>query len=353
MQALRVYGKGDFRLEEVPEPQPGPGEVKLQVRFCGICGSDVHDYVEGPRLLPVGRPHPQTGRMAPITYGHEFSAEVVRIGTDVSGVAPGDRVVVRPTMPCYRCRYCLEGRSIQCTQLAAVGGAADGAFARYAVVRADCVLPLPGNVSWEAGAYAEPLACAVRAVRRSRLEPGAVAAVVGAGPIGLLTMQVAFACGAQAVHVFETAPERRELAAYLAATTVHDPRDGDPGRVIAGLSGGRRADVVFECAGTAPALQLADAVSGRGATIVEMGVQREPVRFDFFSLFFREKTLVTSQGYSTPEFEIAIGFLASGKVDPHPAMTSATIPLQEVVSGGIEALLGPHRNAHCKILVAP
>lgn len=353
MRALRVYGKDDFRIEDIPEPQPGPGEVKLEVRFCGICGSDVHDYVEGPRLLPVGRPHPQTGRIAPITYGHEFSASVVEVGSAIEGIRPGDRVVVRPTMPCYRCRYCREGRAIQCTQLAAIGGAADGAYARFAVARADCVLPLPASVSWETGAYAEPLACGVRAVRRSRLEPGAVAAVIGAGPIGLLTMQMALACGAREVYVFETAQVRRELALRLGATAVLDPREGDPGRVIGKLTGGQRVDVAFECAGTGPALQLADQVSGRGATIVQVGVQREPVTFDFFSLFFREKTIVTSQGYSNPEFEIAVGLLGAGRIKPHPVMTSAIIPLEEVISGGIEALLGPQRESHCKILVAP
>lgn len=353
MKALRVYGKQDFRLEDVEEPQAGPGEVKLAVHFCGICGSDVHDYIDGPRLLPVSRPHPQTGRLAPITYGHEFSAEVVNVGAGVNCIVPGARVVVRPTMPCYRCQYCREGRSIQCTELAAIGGAADGAFAPYVAVRADCVLPLPDSVSWQAGAYVEPLACAVRAVRRSHLEPGAVVAVIGAGPIGLLTMQMALACGAQAVHVFETEKHRRELAERMGATTVHDPRDGDPGRAIGALTKGRRADIVFECAGSGPALLLADAVSGRGATILEMGVHREPVSFDFFNLFFREKSIITSQGYTNAEFEIAIAFLASGKVNPHPVMTSATIPLTDVMSRGIEALLGPKRASHCKILVTP
>ena len=179
------------------------------------------------------------------------------------------------------------------------------------------------------------------------------AAVGGAGPIGLLTMRMALACGAREVHVFGTARVRRDLALRLGASSVHDPREGDPGRIIGGLTGGQRVDVAFECAGTGPALQLADQVSGRGATIVQVGVHREPVSYDFFSLFFREKTIVTSQGYSNPEFEIAVGFLGAGKLKPHPVMTSAVIPLEEVITGGIEALLGPQRESHCKILVAP
>lgn len=353
MKALRVYGKRDFRLEDVPEPQPGPGEVKIRVKFCGICGSDVHDYVDGPLLLPVAKPHPQTGRLAPITGGHEFSAQVVDVGVGVTGFEAGDRVVVRPTMPCYRCRYCREGSQIQCSILAAVGGAADGAFAEYVVVREDCLFTLPDQVSWEAGAYAEPLACAVRAVRRSRLAPGGVVAVIGAGPIGLLTMQVAAACGAQAVHVFETVPLRRKLALRLGASSASDPQEKDPGKSIAALTNGRRADIAFECGGTSSAMLTADAVCGRGGTIVEMGVQREPFSFNFFDLFFREKTIVTSQGYTNAEFEIAVGFLDSGKVKAHPFMTSAMITLQDVLDRGFEVLAGPQRVSHCKILVSP
>lgn len=353
MLALRVYGKGQFRVEDTPEPQPGPGEVKLEVRFCGICGTEVHDYVQGPRLLPVGRPHPQTGRTAPITYGHEFSAEVVELGEGVTGIDVGDRVVVRPTMPCYRCRYCREGRTIQCLQLATIGGAADGGYARFVVVRADCILPLPASVSWETGAYVEPFACAVRAVRRSRMEPGAVVAIIGAGPIGLLTLQMALICGAREAHVFETARTRRDIALQLGATTVHDPRDGNPGQIIGTLTGGQRADVAFECAGSEAALQLADQVSGRGATIVQVGVQDKPITFDFFNLFFREKSIVTSQGYSTAEFEIAVGLLGAGRLKPHPVMTSAIIRLDQVISDGLEVLVGPERERHCKILVTP
>jgi len=207
-------------------------------------------------------------------------------------------------------------------------------------------------VSYEAGAYAEPLACAVRATRRARLEPGAAVAVVGAGPIGLLTMQMAAACGAGAVHVFETVAWRRELALNLGATSAHDPREGDPGKTFAALTEGGRADIVFECAGTGPALLLADMLCGRGGTIVEMGVQRKPVSFDFFRLFLREKTVVTSQGYTNREFEITLNLLRAGKISVEP-MTSAKIALDDVLTRGIEELIGPHRETHCKILVSP
>ena len=137
MKALRWHAQRDIRLDEVPEPSPGPGEVKLKIKWCGICGSDIHEYESGPLLVPAKRPHPQTKKMAPITLGHEFSAEVVEIGAGVSGFNVGERVVIRPTMPCYNCYWCKRGQHIQCTTMGTMGGAADGGFAPYVVARSD------------------------------------------------------------------------------------------------------------------------------------------------------------------------------------------------------------------------
>ncbi len=352
MQALRYYQQKDFRLETIEEPSPAPDEVKVQVRWCGICGSDVQEYLSGPKMVPT-RPHPQTGLSAPVTGGHEFSGEITEIGEDVTGFAIGDRVVVRPTLPCYHCHYCRQGRFIQCVVLATLGGAAHGAFAEYVTARSDCLYKLPDHVSFEDATYAEPLACAVRAVQRSGMEPGATVVILGAGPIGLLTLQTALACGASRAFVFETVESRRKLAATLGATDTFDPRVGDPGKILAVLTDKRRADIVFECAGTGSALLLADNLSGRGSTIVQMGVPSEPVEFPFYNLFMREKTIIASQGYVNSQFETALEFIANGKVQCDPVMTSAKISLSDIISDGFEELTGPRRSAHCKILVTP
>ncbi len=352
MKALRYYRQKDFRLEDIAEPVPGPGEAKVKVKWCGICGSDVQEYLSGPKMVPI-RPHPQTGLSAPMTGGHEFSGEITDIGANVTGFAAGDRVVVRPTLPCYHCHYCRQGRYIQCAVLATMGGSAHGAFAEYVTVRDDCLYRLPDNITFEQATYAEPLACAVRAVLRSGMKPGATVAVLGAGPIGLLTMQTALACGASRVFLFETVESRRTLAEELGATASFDPRDGDPGKIIASLTEGRRADIVFECAGTASALLLADSLSGRGSTILQMGVPGEPVTFPFYNLFMREKTIIASQGYVNSEFETALDFIASGRVHCDPVMTTARISLDDIIAEGFEELTGPQRNRHCKILVTP
>jgi len=352
MKALRYYNRHDFRLEDVAEPDVGPDDVKIRVKWCGICGSDVHEFLAGPQMIPFDRPHPGTGRMAPIIGGHEFSGEVVDVGERVSRVGVGDRVTVRPTLPCYRCHYCRRGQHIQCVILGTIGASTDGAFAEFVTVPEDTVYELPPDVSFEAGAYVEPLACALHAVRRSGMVQGATAAVIGAGPIGLLTLQAALACGAEKVIVFETLERRREMAERLGACAALNPLDGNPGKEIARLTDGLRADPVFECAGKPAAMLLADQVSGRGATIVEVGVMMETCDFPFLNLFMREKSIIASQGY-VDEFPTAIAYLASGRVKCDPEMTTARIALSNIMEEGFHTLAGAHGMEHCKILVTP
>lgn len=268
MKALRQYGGKDMRLEDIPEPEPGVEEVKIRVKWCGICGTDVHEYEGVTKLLPVKKPHPGTGKKAPITAGHEFSGEVVKIGKEINDIKVGDRVTVRPTLPCYKCHYCKQGNHIQCVILGTIGGAADGALAEFVVVPRHTVYQLPDEVTYEMGAFTEPLASCVHGVKRSHMEPGATIAVIGAGPIGLMTMQVARACGASKIIVFEMIPGRIKLARELGVTAVINPKEVDPGKAIAELTEGRRAEIVFECAGPSEAMLLAETVCGRGGTIV-------------------------------------------------------------------------------------
>jgi (R,R)-butanediol dehydrogenase/meso-butanediol dehydrogenase/diacetyl reductase len=352
MKALRFYGRGDVRLEDTPEPEPGPKEVKIKIEWCGICGSDIHEYEIGPILVPTKRPHPLTGKVAPITLGHEFSGRVVKIGNSAKNINVGDRVTVRPTIPCYQCYYCKRGKHIQCTTLGSIGGAADGAFAEYVVVPVDNVYKLPSAVTDEAATFVEPLACAVHAVNRSSMRLGDTVAIIGAGPIGLLTMQTALAAGAGKAIVFEMLPQRSKLAKQLGAELVLNPNECDPGKAIAELTDGRRADIAFECAGPSDAMLLADTVVGRGGTIVEVGQMGGSCNFPFQSFWMREKSLIASQGY-VHEFPAAISFLATGRVKCDPIMISAKIKLKDIMEKGIKELTSERKLELCKILVTP
>lgn len=351
MKALRYHGRRDFRLEDIPEPTPGPGQVKIKVSYCGICGSDMHEYLSGLSSVPTTRPHPRTGKTAPLTGGHEFSGVVNELGEGVREAAVGARVTVRPTMPCYECSYCAQGRYVQCDKLATIGLAEDGGFAEYVVVPEDCLVPLPANVSDQAGSFVEPAACGVHAVQRSGMRPGDTVVVLGVGCIGIMALQAAIAMGAGKAYVFETVPQRRELALRLGATDAFDPRDVDAGRTIAQLTDKRRADIAFECAGVPATMLLADEVTGRGSTIVAVGAMLQPCEFPFINLFMREKSIVASQGYLNDEFEMAARLIAEGKVQTEP-LTTGVIPLDDIVEHGFEELAGENRDGHCKILVA-
>jgi (R,R)-butanediol dehydrogenase/meso-butanediol dehydrogenase/diacetyl reductase len=352
MKAFRYYGGNNMKLEDIPEPTPTSGQVKIKIRWCGICGSDVHEYKAGPLIIPVSKPHPLTGKMAPITGGHEFSGDVVEVGGDVKGVVVGDRVSVRPTRPCYKCHYCKKGMHIQCNMLGTIGLADDGGFAEYVVVPEDNVCKLPSEATYEMGAFAEPLATAVHAMNRGKMRPGAEVVVIGGGPIGLLTMQTALACGAAKVIVLEMLPQRIELAKKLGASMVLNPADGDPGKTIAKMTEGRRADIVFECAGPPQAMLSAVNVCSKGGTIVEVGVMTETCNFSFLNLLAREQSIITCQGYLQDEFATALSLLASGRVKCDE-MISAKIKLDDILEKGIKELLGEKSKEHCKILVSP
>lgn len=353
MKALRWHAQRDVRLEDIPEPFPGPSQVKVKVKWCGFCGSDIHEYEAGPFLIPTTKPHPIPGsKMAPIVPGHEFSGLVVEIGENVTGIKIGDRVVVRPTMPCYKCYWCKKGKHIQCSTLGSIGFMWDGGFAEYAVLPSDCIYKIPEKLSFEVASLTEPLACAVHAVRRADIHPGDSVAVIGAGPIGLLVMLVAKACGALPVYVIETLPKRGKLALELGAEAVFNPNEADVGKEIAKVTDGRRVDVAFECAGPPAAMLTAQKVSGKGGKIVEVGQMMEGTcAFPFWNLFLQEKTIVTSQGY-TEEFPIALSFLSERKVNLESLIT-ARIKLDNIISQGYEILSGNFKFDHTKIIVTP
>ncbi len=352
MKALLQYGGKDMRLEDVPEPEPGLDEVKIKVKWCGICGSDVHEYQGLPGLLPIKKPHPGTGKMVPIIGGHEFSGDVVKVGDEVKDINPGDRVTVKVILPCYKCYYCKQGKYLYCDVIGAIGSARDGAFAEFITVPHRNVYKLPENVTYEMGAFTEPLACALRGVKRSRLKPGSTISIIGAGPIGLLTIQVAMAYGAENIIVFERLPKRIRLAKELGAREVINPDEVNPEKAIVELTEGRRADTVFECAGPCEAMLLAEKVCGKGGTIVELGVMVNPCPFPFSSLHMREKTIITSNSCDE-EYTEAISLLASGKVKCDPLMISSKISLDDILEKGFEELSGERRSEHCKILVSP
>ncbi len=350
MQAAVWYQKGDLRIEEVPVPSPGPGEVRLQVSVCGICGSDLHEYSHGPFLIP-SRPHPLTGRQGgPLIVGHEFSGRVDLLGEGVEGYEPGERVTVNCLLYCGQCPYCRKGQLNMCLKLGTVAYASDGAFAQYVVVPAYTLLKLPEAVDDDMGAFAEPLAVAVRVVKRSRLGLGQSAAVIGAGPIGLLVMQVAKAAGASQVLVVEPMASRREMALKLGASKVIDPSAQDAGKAVARETDGLRADASFDCVGNQASFDTAVKTTGRRGVICMAGMAMKPIAVPMLSLWGHEKEITTSTGYEN-EFPAALALMADGRVNVLD-MVSDRIKLPDLLEAGYRPLMEDPAN-HLKVLVYP
>lgn len=350
MKAAVWHQKGDIRIEEVPLPSPGPGQVKVRIKVCGICGSDLHEFRTGPFIIPV-RPHPLTGRQGgPVILGHEFSAEVIETGEGVTRFSVGDRVVVNPLIYCGECPYCQRGQHIMCTKLGTVGFAADGAFAEYGVFFEYALLKLPDTVTDDRGAFVEPLAVAVHAVNRSRMQIGDAVVVVGAGPIGLLVMQACMAAGASRVFVVEPMKARRDIAQKTGAAAVIDPTEADPGKAVGSLTDGLRADRAFDCVGNQASFNTAVQVTGRRAGICVVGLALKPIEVPFIRLWGHEKEITFSSGYEN-EFPAAIAYLADGRVRVEP-LISDRIPLDDLVANGIMPLIHEGEK-HIKILVYP
>src|SRR5690348_11662838 len=266
MLAVRWHARGDVRVEEVPAPVlPGPGEVQLRVRWCGICGTDLEEWLSGPVFIPAAVPHPVTGARAPLVLGHEFAGVVVAAGAGVAGPRPGQRVAVDTIVSCGTCYWCRRGEVTRCPALEALGLHGDGGLAELCNAPARICLPVPDTVADDEAALAEPLAVAVRALRRGGLRPGERVAVVGAGTVGLMAVQAATASGAGSVAVVEPLPERRALAVGLGAGRAVSP----------GEAGTLEADVAVECAGTASAIDTALQALRSGGRAVLLGISAQ------------------------------------------------------------------------------
>ncbi len=255
MRAARYYGQHDIRVEEVAEPTiREPDDVLVEVAYCGICGTDLHEYAVGPIVTPT-TPHPLTGVTLPQTLGHEFSAEVAAVGADVRDVVVGDRVAIMPAIVCGRCRYCRRGQGHLCVQFACTGLSAEtGGLAEFALVKEYQVAKLPDEVSDLEGAVVEPAAVAAYGVERAGVTGGDIVLVTGAGPIGILSAMYASAVGASTVIISEPNQNRAALAASLDIGHVVDPSAGGLDELVGRLTDGDGVDLAIECSGSTPGL---------------------------------------------------------------------------------------------------
>lgn len=346
MRALRWHGQRDVRLEQVADPPPpGSGEVLIAVEWCGLCGTDVEEYTDGPLVIP-SQPHPLTGAAAPMTIGHEVAGRVVRAGEGVD-LAPDTLVALDGYLYCGRCRACQRHQVNLCERWAHIGMSSPGGLAERVLVPAAMAIPATADVPSDQLALAEPFSVAVHGLRRARLGIGERVAVIGAGTIGLAVLQVARTSGAGQTAMIEPVGARRELAGRLGA----DDLAADIGALID--DGGATFDLVVDCSGSATVPDAAMDLVRPGGRILLLGFPPHPGTLDYTRFLLRELSLVASVGHVYDEDMVAaVRLVCSGRVDA-AALISHRIPLERAVTDGIELLAGPSRADALKILVHP
>lgn len=330
MKVARFHAPGDIRVEDAPEPAPGPGDVKIRVRNCSTCGTDVKIFKHGHHHI---RP--------PRVMGHEIAGEIVETGAELTGWTQGDRVQVIAAIPCGRCEECLRGRLTVCPNQESMGYHYDGGFAEYMVVPAkvlavDGLNRIPDGVGFAEASVAEPLACVLNGQELARVGAGDDVVVLGAGPIGCLHVRLARSRGAGRVVLADLNPERLAMAAELVRP---DATIGGPGADVVDevlkLTGGRGADVVITAAASGAAQEQAVQMTARQGRISFFGglPKDDPfIRLDSNLVHYRELTIVGANGSSPRHNAEALGLIASGAV-PVADLITHRIPLTEVLDG--------------------
>lgn len=317
MRAAVFQGVRRIELLEVSEPEPTPGGVVIEVRACGICGSDLHGFNAGLFTSP--------GQI----MGHEFAGDVVAVGADVDGVSVGDRLAAMPLIPCWECPACRAGEVQRCRRAFApgIGVGLPGAFAERVHVPdariGKTVFKLPDGVSYQDGALLEPLAVAIHAVERTQVEPADVVAVIGLGPIGQLVGRVLRARGTQTVIGVELSSERRECAA-AAGILVADGVDGLAAGVASVLGQGAQVTAAIETSGAPSLPQQAVELVVKGGRVTIVAVYEKQALIDVSAFAIPEVTVRGCLAYRSPDFAEALNLIETGAVRARDIITGHT-----------------------------
>jgi (R,R)-butanediol dehydrogenase/meso-butanediol dehydrogenase/diacetyl reductase len=345
MRAVRWHGNRDVRVEETSLRLPLTGTtVEIDVSLCGICGSDIAEFRDGPFAMRA-RPHPLTGQGAPVTMGHEIVGRVSDTGQDVTAVRRGQRVTVDACWRCGRCPACLDGRYNHCELGGSIGFASDGGFAAKVRVPDYCVVPVPEALDDRSAAAVEPFAVALHALERGGVAAGTQIAVLGFGPIGAAAADMARALGAHPL-VVETSQERRALAAGLGHEVVTEDDPARTAKAVRALSGGG-VPLVVDATGAPEAVEAGLAMTSRGGVVVLAGVPKRRLSIDPVQLFMYERSLVASLGYRH-DLPRVVRMAAAGQIDLARIITR-TVGLEELPEELDRLSSGP--GADLKVLV--
>ncbi|HBY96280.1 MAG: zinc-binding dehydrogenase [Ardenticatenaceae bacterium] len=327
MQAIVKYEMGDGHLElrEVPEPEAGSGQVKIQVQAAGICGSDLHIW-HGDIGIPI---------KPPVVLGHEFAGVISQVGPGVMDLHVGQRVTAENSHTvCGRCEYCMTGDYNLCTERRATGYAFDGAFAPYCVVPAERVHLLPDTVDFFTGALSDPMACAYRAVcEKGEVGPADTVLITGAGPMGLFSTQFAKLSGAKVILAGTPADrERMEIGRKLGADCTVDVTEPEGVAQITSVASPKGIDIVLECSGAPDGTRLGLQLVKRRGRFILVGIHGHAFPLDWDQILYKELTVKGMFSHKYMAWEQTIALAARGQIQTRPLITDV-LPLSQWETG--------------------
>ncbi len=351
MQAIVYHDNKDLRFEDIPEPSPGPGEVKLRITGTSICATDIEEWQFGPLWVQHGSPNPLTGKQTPLVLGHETAGTVAELGEGVDNVAVGDRVAINTVLTCGTCFWCQKGQQSVCPSMAVAGFMADGGLADFMVWPAAKLVPMPDNISDAEGPLLEPATVAVHGVRRSGVKPGDNVAIVGCGTVGLLTLQAFKAAGARVIAL-DLRDQSLKLARELGADeTISSADENTAAAKLLELTGGIGPDIVVETAGAKETPRMAIEWTRRGGTTLLLGIYSTTPEIDFNNLVGPEITVIGSVATSPGDLEAAVELVRTGKINVKP-LISEVVPLSRAMKDGFARMLDPNKDIY-RIVIQP
>ena len=324
MLVAQLIGRREFRVLEQALPEPGPGEVQVRVDAVGICGSDLHSYGEGG-----------IGDMAcvyPMVLGHEPAGTVLKTGPGVTGWSAGDRAALEPAIYCYHCEFCRSGQHNLCTNIRFMSNPGEPGFFREMVnLPAGNLMPVPGRMPFEIACMMEPLAVALHSMKFAAIQPGETVAVVGAGPIGLLTLACLKVARAGRIWAIEPVAGRRALAKCMGADVAIDPAEADPVAEIAADTAGRGVDCAIDCAAKEGTTNQAIRSLRNGGRLVLTGIHSEVMVPVEVSSMRRKELAIFNVRRSNHQSEAALDLLKE-HTDRFAPLVTHKRPLRDIAS---------------------
>lgn len=336
MKALVWTGTQQVEVREVPVPEPPQGWSRIKVKYCGVCGSDIGIYLGT---------HPRA--KAPLVLGHEFIGTIDKINGKDYGLQSGDRVAGWPNIPCQECYFCRKGIPHVCKNLKIVGIDQDGGMGEYVCCKTEYLYKLDASISDKAASIIEPLAVGVRSMHQANFQALSTAAVIGAGPIGIMVGVMLKASGASRIIISDMDEGRLALCREYGFETVH-VKDESLSSYTGRTTEGNGVDYVFECSGTEAASLEMSQVCRIGGMICQTGVHKQLHKIDLRDINFKEQTIIGSRGHTTEEFGRAVEFAKNIQPDLERAVTQI-VPLRD--ADKVFDLLKEEGNVTVKIVV--